>query len=224
MRRIGLLVAIFKHAFEPPAWRLVRWTAGTVLALGCVLLVGLTIFVERLDRDPPTPIHADGIVALTGGAERISEAVELLANGFARRLLVTGVNQATTGSEIARLTPKFVSEFGCCIDLGYAALNTAGNALEAQRWARAHGMRSLIVVTSAYHMPRALAEIGHALPGVELVAYPVVNAKMRPHRWWHDTALVRLLAFEYAKYLIALARMNFIPDVWTGGNKMASAK
>jgi uncharacterized SAM-binding protein YcdF (DUF218 family) len=195
-----------------------RVAAGLVLGIGCALLAGLVLFVTRLDHDTPLPTHADGIVALTGGSERISEAVELLAEGFAGRLLVTGVNQTTTGPEIARLTPQFVGEFGCCVDLGYEALNTAGNALEAQRWARAHRMRSLIVVTSAYHMPRALAEIGHALPGVELVAYPVVNSKLRPQEWWRDAALLRLLASEYAKYLIALARMKFVPDVWTGSN------
>jgi uncharacterized SAM-binding protein YcdF (DUF218 family) len=63
-------------------------------------------------------------------------------------------------------------------------------------------------------MPRALAEISHALPGVELVAYPVVNARLRPRSWWRYLAVARLLAYEYAKYLIALARMKFVPDVW----------
>src|SRR5262249_57827324 len=109
---------------------------------------GLAIFIADLDHDTPTPPHADGIVALTGGPERIAAAVALLAQGSARRLLVTGVNQTTTSREIARLTPRFATEFGCCIDLGYTALNTTGNALEARRWARSHHMRSLIVATS----------------------------------------------------------------------------
>jgi uncharacterized SAM-binding protein YcdF (DUF218 family) len=94
--------------------------------------------------------------------------------------------------------------------------------LEAQRWARAHRMHSLIVVTSAYHMPRALAEIAHALPGVELVAYPVANGKLRPHQWARDLALARLLAYEYAKYLIAVARMNIVPDVWTSSHALTA--
>jgi uncharacterized SAM-binding protein YcdF (DUF218 family) len=132
---------------------------------GCGPLIGLAIFIARLDRDTQLPIHADGIVALTGGSERIAEAVHLLAHGFAVRLLVIGVNQATTGTEIARLMPQFGAELSCCVDLGYEAQNTAGNAWEAKRWARAPAMRSLIIVTSAYHMPRALAEIAHACRG-----------------------------------------------------------
>ena len=43
---------------------------------------------------------------------------------------------------------------------------TRGNAAETAEWARAHQVRSLIVVTSAYHMPRALAELGRDLPDV----------------------------------------------------------
>jgi uncharacterized SAM-binding protein YcdF (DUF218 family) len=178
---------------------------------GLALGLGLAAFILQLDRYAPNPVpHADGIVALTGGAERINEAVELLNSGAAARLLVTGVNQSTTSHEIARLTPRFAEEFNCCIDLGYAALNTAGNALETQRWVRSHEMKSLIVVTSAFHMPRALAEIGNALPGVPLFPYPVISE--RQAGWWHVPSMVRLILVEYAKYLIALARMSLIPD------------
>ncbi len=186
---------------------------GALLALAAMLafIVGLAAFVAQFGRyEPDQTPHADGIVALTGGAERISEAVELLASGAAQRLLVTGVNQATTSREIARLTPKFAEEFSCCIDLGYAALNTAGNARETQRWARANRIKSLIVVTSAFHMPRALAEIGNMLPDVKLVPYPVISD--RQVGWWRDLAMVRLILFEYAKYLVALARITLVPD------------
>jgi uncharacterized SAM-binding protein YcdF (DUF218 family) len=211
-----------KQLFEPFAWRYVRRAAAMALFCGCALLTGLVVFIARLDRGTPVPMHADGIVALTGGSERIAEAADLLAHGFAGRLLVTGVKQATTGTEIARLTLRFGAELSCCVDLGYAALNTTGNALEARRWARARGMHSLIIVTSAYHMPRALAEIAHALPGVELLAYPVAKGQLRPHEWWRDLALARLLAYEYAKYLLAVARMNIVPDVWTSPHVLAA--
>jgi uncharacterized SAM-binding protein YcdF (DUF218 family) len=193
------------------AGRWMRLGVLLVIAAGLVFGLGLAIFVAQFGRyDTDQTPHADGIVALTGGAERISEAVELLASGAAARLLVTGVNQSTTSHEIARLTPKFAEEFSCCIDLGYAALNTAGNALETQRWVRANDMKSLIVVTSAFHMPRALAEIGNALPEVRLLPYPVVSD--RQAGWWHDLSMVRLILFEYAKYLVALARMSLLPE------------
>lgn len=150
--------------------------------------------------------HAEGIVALTGGSDRISDAVDLVASGHASRLLITGVNQATSGEEIARLTPHFGALLDCCIDLGYDALNTIGNAAETRRWARSRGIsHSLIIVTSNYHMPRALLEIGHALPGVTLVPHPVVSERLRAGLL-SDPQVARLVALEYLKYVAALAR------------------
>ena len=64
------------------------------------------------------------------------------------------------------------------------SVNTLGNAVETRRWAQAKGFRSLIVVTSAYHMPRAMAEIAHQLPEVALVAFPAVTDRLRTEPWW----------------------------------------
>jgi len=187
---------------------------GVTLLVACALLVVLTIvgfflFVAQLDRDEPELTdHADGIVALTGGPERIIEAVDLLSKGHGKRLLVTGVNQSTTSHEIAKLTPKFHDEFGCCIDLGYEAFNTEGNAVEAQQWARAHHMQSLIIVTSSYHMPRALIEMRRALPDLTLIPYPVVSSRAAYDAWWVDPNMARLLFLEYLKYVGARIRAS----------------
>ncbi len=78
---------------------------------------------------------ADGIVALTGGASRIPDAVELLASGRGQRLLITGVSPSTNPAELARLVPERQHWFGCCVDLDYSAINTIGNAVETRRWA-----------------------------------------------------------------------------------------
>lgn len=188
--------------------------AGVTLLVACAALVVLTIvgfflFVAQLDRDEPQLTdRADGIVALTGGPERIIEAVDLLSKGHGKRLLVTGVNQSTTSHEIAKLTPKFHDEFGCCIDLGYEAFNTEGNATEAQQWARAHHMQSLIIVTSSYHMPRALLEMRRALPDLTLIPYPVVSSRAAYDAWWVDPNMARLLFLEYLKYVGAKIRAS----------------
>ena len=113
-------------------------------------------------------------MALTGAAGRIPDAIELLAAERGKRLLITGVHRDTRAREIARLTPLYAKYFRCCIDLGRDALNTFGNALETKRWAVEHNFNSLIVVTSNWHMPRAMAEIRHQLPFATLIAYPVV--------------------------------------------------
>lgn len=136
------------------------------------LALGFAWFLYRVPTDETPPDHtAEGIVVLTGGALRINDAVELLAAGRGRRLLITGVNPTTHSRELAALTPRYKALFGCCIDLDHSALNTIGNAVETRRWTRARGFHSLIVVTSAYHMPRAIGVFRHM--GFAVEAYPV---------------------------------------------------
>ena len=170
---------------------------------------GFLWFVNRLpEAEVPMRTKADGIVVLTGSAFRISDALELLAAGHGRRMLITGVYPATRLSEIAALTPQYEKWFACCVDLDRIALDTVGNAIETRRWATDQRAKSLIVVTSDFHMPRALAEIAHQLPGVTLVPFPVVSDRVRTETWWSNPGTARLLFFEYLKYIAALTRMR----------------
>jgi uncharacterized SAM-binding protein YcdF (DUF218 family) len=183
--------------------------AGAVL-----LLAGFGVFVAAIPKAPPTLApSADAVVALTGGADRIADAVALLAKGQAGRLLITGVNPETTDRELARLHPHSAALLDCCVDVDRRALNTAGNAIEAGEWVRERGFHRVIVVTSAWHMPRTLVELGRELPGVELVPYPVVTRRAADEAWWRDDGTWRLLATEYVKYLAALADIRLAPQV-----------
>ena len=110
---------------------------------------------------------------MTGGAQRIGDAIDLLAKGYAKRLLISGVNENTSRDQIARLNPGQRRLFDCCVDLDYRARNTIGNAIETRRWAERNGFDALIVVTSNYHMPRTLVELDHALPNLQKIPYPV---------------------------------------------------
>jgi len=157
----------------------------------------------------PPDRTADGIVALTGGPDRIPDAVELLAAGHGKRLLITGVNPLTRMEELARQLPRYEKLFDCCIDLDHSALNTIGNAVETRRWVREKNFHSLVVVTSRFHMPRAMAELEHQLPDVEMIPYPVVSDRYRDEPWWRNFTTARILAFEYIKYLAATVRMRF---------------
>jgi uncharacterized SAM-binding protein YcdF (DUF218 family) len=177
---------------------------------GVALVLGFAAFVWLLpeqqivlDRD------ADGIVVLTGGTSRVTDALELLASHRGKRLLITGVNPGTTTSDIAHQVVDYDRVLNCCVDLDYSALNTLGNAVQARRWTVEHGFHSLIVVTSAYHMPRALAELAHQLPDVALIPYPVVSDRLRIEPWWSNGATTRLVLSEYLKYLFAKVRMRF---------------
>ena len=103
---------------------------------------------------------------------------------------------------------RFVS---CCVDLDHSAVNTTGNAVETRRWVRDRGFASLIVVTSAYHMPRTMAELAKQLPDVALVPFPVVTEKLRNEPWWTSGPTARLIISEYAKFVVAQLRMSIEP-------------
>jgi uncharacterized SAM-binding protein YcdF (DUF218 family) len=165
--------------------------------------------------------NADGIVVLTGGSSRVADAIELLSEGRGKRLLITGVHRATTTAEIARVAPAYGRLIACCVDLDHSALNTVGNALETKRWVNSNRIRSLIVVTSNYHMPRAMAELGRQLPDVFLIPFPVVTEKMRNDPWWNFST-AKLLLSEYLKYIVAQVRMRLEPAFAAGGAVDAS--
>jgi uncharacterized SAM-binding protein YcdF (DUF218 family) len=172
-------------------------------------LTGFVLFVQALERREPVGApRVDAIVALTGGSERIADAVELLGRGVADRLLITGVNERTSREEIMRQRPELRRLFSCCVDLDYLAQDTTGNAVQTRHWVRQRGFQSLLVVTSSYHMPRSLAELGHALPQVRLIPHPVVSETLHLSDWWREPATAKLLAVEYAKYVAALVRIQ----------------
>jgi uncharacterized SAM-binding protein YcdF (DUF218 family) len=192
--------------------RLVQFLCGASVVVLAALTGGFLWFALHIAREEsPLDRAADGIVALTGGASRISDAVELLASGRGRRLLITGVGPTTNTAELMRLAPDHQRWFGCCIDLDYSAANTVGNAVETKRWARQRGFRSLVVVTSGYHMPRAMLEISHCLPDVTLIPFPVVTGQLRAEPWWWHPGTAKILVSEYLKFLVAAARIRLEP-------------
>ena len=187
-------------------------SAVVICAGAAVLLVaGFAWFLRSLPADEIVLARdADGIVVLTGGASRITDAIELLAAGRGKRLLISGANRATTSGEISRLNPEYGPIVSCCVDFD-RSLNTLGNAIETKRWAESRGFHSLIVVTSNYHMPRALAEIAHQLPNVSLLPFPVIADKLHGEPWWMHAPMLRLVLSEYLKYVAAQMRIRLDP-------------
>src|SRR5262249_29223745 len=163
---------------------------GILLTLGVgvlALVLGFAWFLARVPTEETLRgTKVGGIVVLTGGAARILDAIELLDAGRGERLLITGVNPVTKSGELAHLMPRYARLFGCCIDIDRDAVNTSTNAVETRRWTRNHGFSSLIVVTSAYHMQRAMAELAHELPDVTLIAFPVLTERERAEPWWSN--------------------------------------
>lgn len=172
-------------------------------------LVGLFVFADRVRGLSPAdePARADAIVALTGpSAERVNASIRLLEQGKGDRLLISGVNREVRRQELRALTPGSSQLFNCCVDLGFEAEDTVGNAQEIAAWARRRGYDSLIVVTSDYHMPRSLLEIRSALPGVRLTPFAVSTPSLDDSEWWRAAVTARRMTLEYMKYLAVLGR------------------
>jgi uncharacterized SAM-binding protein YcdF (DUF218 family) len=197
--------------FRPLRWLL--QLAGLALCLwaaGFAVFAGLVVTAE-----PPVPIpHADGIVALTGGDNRVGTALALLAAKDAPALLISGAGRGTYLGDFTADDAAAATQYAAAITLGHDAITTRGNAIEAATWARMRHMSSLLIVTADYHMPRALFVIGQRLPGVTLTGVPVRPPAMN-HLFSKST--LHLLAAEYTKYLLARAGL----DEFGGGDTEA---
>lgn len=193
--------------------RFVRFLALISVFCGLIVAAGFFWFVGRATDTSVASISAtaDGIVVFTGDHDRIAVAASLLAQGAGRRMLISGVNPATTRSALETLVPDLEQLSNCCIDLGREAQNTIGNAEETAGWVRENGFTSLLVVTSTYHMPRSLTELKGALPEVQLTGVPVVSTRLIDP-WWRQSSSAKLLIGEYFKYLASLARMTLKHD------------
>lgn len=188
---------------------LLRMTLWLLTALFFLWLGGLIAYAAALPQNGPDPARkTDGIVVLTGGTERLDAGLRLLLEGKARKLLISGVDPATTAAALQARSSQAPELFRCCVDLGHQAQDTVGNAIEAALWVERERYSSLRVVTAAYHMPRSLLLFREAMPTVEVVPNPVFPAHVKLERWWFYPGTARLLALEYSKYLVSLVRVR----------------
>ena len=139
-------------------------------------MLGFAWFALLLPQ--PAPISAtDGVVVLTGGANRIDRGLEILASGKSKKLLISGVDRDVKPPELQAEYPKSAQYFQCCIALGFQSVDTRSNALETAAWAKRNNMRSLRLVTHDWHMRRARFELDRALPNGITVTNDAVSTQ-----------------------------------------------
>lgn len=195
-------------------------TAGSLVRGLCFFILlwagAILRFIADLPRQAPGPdIKTDGIVVFTGGPARIKAGVDLLSAGAAQKLLISGVHGGTGKSDIQMLTGVSNDLLDCCIDLGFAATDTTGNAAETTAWIKDNAFTSIRLVTAVYHIPRSLVELRRRIQGVNWVASPVQPPQFKLDRWWLWPGSAWLLFEEGNKYIAALARAQI--DQWSGG-------
>lgn len=175
---------------------LVRIVAAAVL----IWVLGFALWVVLLPERGDDGIRTDGIVVMTGGPGRVDRGVDLLRAGRAERLLVSGVARTVRPHELALTVDAPPSLFQCCVDLGREAVDTRSNADETAKWVKRRGYRSIRLVTSAWHMPRARLELSARLDDDVLIVSDAVPGERPP------AAMSR----EYTKYVLRLLA------VWLG--------
>lgn len=198
---------IFTRRPRPAMRRLTGGLVGIAVLALALWLGGLFWFVAQVPRDAPTAEErTDAIVVLTGGSERLETGLKLLADGYAGKLFVSGVARGVDVAALLRVARRGPEDLSCCIAVGYAADNTAGNARETADWMRAEGFSSLRLVTASYHMPRSMVEFSRAMPEVEIVSHPVFPTQFKRDNWWLWPGSAALLASEFSKFLLAQVR------------------
>ena len=159
--------------------------------------VGFSLYALSFKFAPQTP--AEGIVALTGGTDRITTGIRLLEETNINHLLISGVNKQVPPNEVVRMVPAHLTDK---ITLGYLAETTAENALETANWIRQKNINSILLVTSFYHMPRSMFEILKHDPHLGIVPYPVFPKSFNNSVDWIKTRYAWLLFIEYHKFII----------------------
>ena len=193
-----------------------RWVArGIVLVLLVAIVAGgwdFSRFIARADKVAAAgaPKSAQAVTTLTGASDARIVAGVNLAEALHVPLLISGVHVDTRAADIARIAGVTEAEIQCCVTLGRAAATTEGNGAEVAEWARRHKVTRIVVVTSEYHMDRAMLELRHAMPEADFVAYAVTSLKVAPRDWYKDGPSAWRLFEEWAKY--RLARLRMAPD------------
>jgi uncharacterized SAM-binding protein YcdF (DUF218 family) len=175
---------------------------GGVLAFS----LGFAWFIHLVDEPMQAPAQADGIVAFTGGADRVETALRLLSQGRADKLLLSGIGGGAELSELAHLAGVDPIPLVTRVTIGRGATTTRGNAQETAAWASANDIHSLLVVTASYHMPRAMTELHRALPDTALYPLPVLIAGGAGH----PAVPLRLIAEEYVKFLATCSGLTAV--------------
>ena len=177
--------------------KILKIIASVLFALILIWSAGLCAFsAYALNIKPQAPTQkTDAIIVLTGGKNRIEEGLQLYADEAAVQLFITGVHENVDMPQIVAMWSGDKPLPACCITLGHKARSTAQNAIEVRDWLNTTGYKSIRLVTGNYHMPRAMLELSHALPDIEIIRHPVEQSDLKVNQ----VLLRRLLISEYHK-------------------------
>ncbi|HVO31498.1 MAG TPA: YdcF family protein [bacterium] len=184
-----------------------RIAAGlAALAAAAVLVwVGLLWreFLGSLETPPAPLAHSDAIVTLAGGAGRLDRGLDLLQEGKAEVLLLSGTGSGIPLRDIYPDRDLSALRSGQVILLESRSTSTYENAIEAWAVLASRGpVRDVVLLTSNYHMLRATWCFRKVFPAnVVIRPVPVVAENVEPGKWWRDGRARKVVLNEFAKYV-----------------------
>ena len=156
------------------------------------------------------------IVILTGGTNRIKDGLKIIedfkkSKKINYKILVSGTGMGFTKSSLKKkLGPNFNPKLiQCCVDLDSISKNTFTNASETFKWAKKNNIKEFILITSNYHMPRAILEFKNIMPKLKIYTYAIIPKKHNIENWLNSYETFNLIFTEYCKYIFASLRIRF---------------
>ncbi len=173
---------------------------GTLLLLYIVILFSLFINELRVATDEIT--YADAIVVLTGGTGRVEEGLRLFREGRGGYLILSGVEETSTLDTIFPGRDLKTTVDTSRIILDIESRRTLDNAFNVKKIVEDKGFKSLIMVTSNYHMKRAFTILSKTINGdVKLYRHPVIGPNFKDEEWWQSQKSLKLVTSEFFKYI-----------------------
>ena len=178
-------------------------------AFSIVWIGGFIVFDRHIRQLPDETTKTDAIVVLTGGRNRISQALKLYNKNMAEFLIISGVGSNVTLNQLEKQNNVIIAQPIGKIIVGKEATNTNQNAIEVSEAIRRNNINSVRLVTSYYHIPRSYAEILAHNPELEVVLHPVYSEKVSK-KWWKRWNSFCLIASEYNKFMYVYTKYFII--------------
>lgn len=168
-----------------------------------IILIALAVlfidFVYKTFSVSQQNLKTDAIVVLTGGRGRIEEGVRLYREHQAGYLFLIGVGPSVRKSDLFK--ERKGEGGGEGVFMEKVSRNTLENALYAREMIdKKKDIGSVRLITSRYHMKRAMLIFRNTLPaGITIYPHPVDSRNLK-EEWWSHGSSFRLLFSEFYKY------------------------
>ncbi|MFZ4859202.1 MAG: YdcF family protein [Desulfuromonadaceae bacterium] len=179
----------------------------TLCIIGSVIIAVLFIdFTYKTFSYRQNTLKADAIVVLAGGKGRVDEGVRLFRESRAAFLFLIGVDPSVRKSDLYR--PRHGDPPSDNVVLEKLSRNTVENSIFGRDLIVRSGARSILLITSRYHLKRASLLFRNSLPkNITIIPYPVDSVNLK-ESWWNHGGSFQLLFQEFYKY--CMLRMFFI--------------